>query len=128
LRALAVSVTVEVMGQGLPAPTATALFTDTRTPVRRMRTSWHQDAGVVVMSLWAGDHCTATFRLPIEDAPALMHLLVDAIAERHTSAVAVPTSFPRRAWHRLRRLLRRKPRAPVLTLHTAASTAKKKAH
>jgi hypothetical protein len=44
-----------------------------------MKASWHPDAGVVVISLWAAEVCTATFRLPIEDAPELMHLLVDAV-------------------------------------------------
>jgi hypothetical protein len=93
-------------------------FTDPRTPVRRMKVAWHPDAGVVVLSLWAANHCTATFRLPIDRAPDLMHLLVDAVADHPSPPQPEPMSLSVR--ERLRRILRsasrRNPIAPVTPL------------
>jgi hypothetical protein len=66
------------MREGLSEAPAT-WFRDPRSPARQMKATWHPDAGVVVISLWSAEVCTATFRLPIEDAPELMHLLVDAV-------------------------------------------------
>lgn len=102
------------MGQGLPLPAAIEWFSDPRTPVRRMKVAWHPDAGVVVLSLWAADQCTATFRLPIERAPDLMHLLVDAMADRHSETEPEPVSLS--GGDKLRRLLRRGARRQRLAL------------
>lgn len=104
------------MGEGLLAASSVEWFADDRTPVRRMTASWHPEVGVVVMSLWAGDHCTHTFRLPIAAAPDLIHLLVDALAE------APPPPEPPKSpalRQRIGRLWRRQrlPLAPVLKLH-----------
>jgi len=52
---------------------------DERTPVRRLQAAWHPERGLVVLSLWQGDRCTGTFRLPIEDAGELVHFLVGAM-------------------------------------------------
>jgi len=52
---------------------------DDRTPVRRLQAAWHPDRGLVVLSLWQGDRCTGTFRLPIADAGQLVRFLVDAM-------------------------------------------------
>jgi hypothetical protein len=104
------------MGEGLPVASSVEWFSDDRAPVRRMKASWHSEVGVVVLSLWQGDHCTGTFRLPIADAPGLMHLLVDALAE----APRPPEPPARtRPWQRLVGLMRRRrpPLAPVLKLH-----------
>lgn len=80
-----------------------------------MKASWHPEIGVVLLSLWQGDHCTGTFRLPIADAAGLMHLLVDALAE-----APPPPEPPARPslWARLVGLLRRQhaPLAPILKL------------
>lgn len=57
-------------------------FYDARTPLRRMGVSTHADAGVAVISLWQGDVCTATFRLPLADASRLVASLVAGLAER----------------------------------------------
>jgi hypothetical protein len=59
-----------------------------------MKVAWHPEAGVVVLSLWTADNCTATFRLPIDRAPDLVHLLVDAVADEpsllHHAYPAIP--------------------------------------
>src|SRR6266850_133986 len=49
-----------------------AWFHDTRTPARRMAVSAHADDGIIVVSFWQGDTCTATFRLPLADGARLI--------------------------------------------------------
>lgn len=56
-------------------------FTDDRTGVRRMGVSSHPESGLVILSLWQGDTCTATFRLPVRDAPALIAALAESLAD-----------------------------------------------
>jgi hypothetical protein len=103
------------MGEGLPVASNVEWFSDERTPVRRLKSSWHPEAGVVVLSLWQGDHCTGTFRLPIAGAPDLIHLLVDALAD--TPAPPEPPKPPT-IWQRVSRLWHRQrlPLAPVIKL------------
>jgi hypothetical protein len=57
-------------------------FVDCRSRSRRLSVTTHADAGVVVLSLWQGERCTGSFRLPLADAPAL----VAALTEGMTSA------------------------------------------
>ena len=62
----------------LPSPRS-QWFADSRG--RSFKATWHAEAEVVVLSLWEGDHCIGTFRLPITDAPQLMAHLADAVKE-----------------------------------------------
>jgi hypothetical protein len=41
-------------------------FYDTRGAVRRMGVSTHPGDSTMAISLWQGDICTGTFRLPLE--------------------------------------------------------------
>lgn len=52
-----------------------------------MRLAWHPEADVVVLSLWHGDHCTASFRLAISEVPRMVQALVEGLA-----AIAAPGS------------------------------------
>jgi hypothetical protein len=61
--------------------TRRAIFEDRRDAGRRMEVSWHPEEGIVILSFWQEAFCRATFRLPIDDAPALIHELVDALGE-----------------------------------------------
>jgi hypothetical protein len=56
-------------------------FTDPRSSSRRLAVTSHSEAGVVVLSLWNGDTCTGSFRLPMADAPALVAALGHALTE-----------------------------------------------
>lgn len=47
------------------------VFLDRRGADRVLRVSWHAEAGLVVLSLWSADRCTATFRLPMAEVPDL---------------------------------------------------------
>jgi hypothetical protein len=67
---------------------------DARGSDRAMRVTWHHDIGIVVLSLWRGETCVGTFRLPREAVPGLIDALVSGLAEGHkpgtttTSAVS----------------------------------------
>lgn len=59
-----------------------------------MEISWHADEGIVVVSLWHGSICRATFRLPVDEAPAVIQTLADVLGDAVTSGP--PTSRPDR--------------------------------
>lgn len=67
------------MGELLPMPRAGDLFADARGDDRTMRVSWHAEADTVVVSLWAGRTCRASFRLPAADVPRLIETLTAAV-------------------------------------------------
>lgn len=46
-----------------------------------MEVTWHREDGVAVLSLWQDQTCRSTFRLPVEDAPALITLLSSALGD-----------------------------------------------
>lgn len=54
-------------------------FVDARNDGRQMEVTWHEDACVLVISLWQGNTCRSTFRMPIEDAPALIGIVASAL-------------------------------------------------
>ena len=56
-------------------------FYDTRSPVRRMGVSTHPIDATIVISLWQGDVCTGTFRLPARDAAPLISTLAYGMSE-----------------------------------------------
>jgi hypothetical protein len=58
-----------------PSPSGAEFFLDTRGDSRSLRVRWHHRDGLVVLSLWRGSECTGTFRLPIDEVPALIDLL-----------------------------------------------------
>ena len=63
-----------------PLPAAGEVFLDARGAGRALRVSWHSEADMVVLSLWAGGTCSGTFRLPVEDVPDLIDTLREALA------------------------------------------------
>jgi hypothetical protein len=65
-------------------------FTDARSPFRRLAVSSHPESGVVILSLWSGDTCTGTFRVPMADAAGLIATLAEGMA-RSIPAGAAPT-------------------------------------
>ena len=56
-------------------------FHDVRGHVRRMGVSTHPADSTIVISLWQGDICTGTFRLPAKDAAGLISTLAYGMAE-----------------------------------------------
>jgi len=66
-----------------PLPLDAEFFLDSRGEARSMRVRQHRDVGVVVISLWRGGECTGTFRLAVEEVPALVETLRAATAAAH---------------------------------------------
>lgn len=60
-------------------PPRRALFTDQRGV--GLRTSWHADKSVVVLSLWREDLCVGTFSLEPYDAVRLAEFVVGHLEE-----------------------------------------------
>jgi len=58
-----------------PLPPVGEVFLDARGSGRALRVTWHGEVGLVVLSLWHGDTCSGTFRLPADDVPALIDAL-----------------------------------------------------
>jgi hypothetical protein len=72
-----------------------------------MRVTWHDDAGVFVVSHWRGDVCVAATRIPVEAAPDLVNLLVRGLAASSATApVAAPPSRRRTILERIREAVR----------------------
>ncbi len=66
-----------------PLPAAGEVFLDARGSGRALRVSWHGEADLVVLSLWNGDTCSGTFRLPVEQVPDLIDALRDGLARSY---------------------------------------------
>ena len=56
-------------------------YLDERDDGRRMQATWHPERGIVVLSLWHRNECTATFQLPIDEADRLIALLGTALGD-----------------------------------------------
>lgn len=52
------------------------------TPRSDVRVSWHDDEGVVVVSLWRDGSCVGSAPLPIAEAASLAGFLVGHLGER----------------------------------------------
>ncbi|GIF62458.1 hypothetical protein Ais01nite_04930 [Asanoa ishikariensis] len=59
------------MGEVYPLPGVGDTFDDVRDGGRRLRVSVYADRGMVVLSLWSGVACRASFRLAAADAERL---------------------------------------------------------
>ena len=58
-----------------PLPATGEVFLDERGGERSLRVSWHDETGLVVLSLWRGPMCVGTFRLETHEVPALVETL-----------------------------------------------------
>ena len=56
-------------------PYGAETYADTRGDGRSMRVRWHTEDDLVVLSLWRGPECTATFRLDAHQVHALIATL-----------------------------------------------------
>ena len=59
----------------VPLPRDGAVFFDVRGESRSMRLSWYADSAVAVFSIWQGNRCTGTFRLPFGDLVRMVETL-----------------------------------------------------
>lgn len=63
------------MHGAVPVTATGEVFLDARGDGRALRVTWHDRAGIMVLSLWRGQVCAATFRLAADEVPALVDLL-----------------------------------------------------
>lgn len=59
----------------VPLPRAGEVFFDVRGEARSMRLSWYADSAIAVFSIWQGNRCTGTFRLPFGDLARMVETL-----------------------------------------------------
>ena len=69
-----------------PLPAAGSIFLDSRGGDRALRVSWHHESGLVVLSLWRENVCAGTFRLAIDEVPALIEMLRAGLVRSYESA------------------------------------------
>ncbi len=69
-----------------PFPTAGSIFLDARGGDRALRASWHEEAGVVVLSLWRDNVCAGSFRLSVDEVPDLIELLRSGLVRSYDAA------------------------------------------
>ncbi len=62
-----------------PLTSPGSIFFDARGDQRALKVSWHQEAGVVVLSLWRDNVCSATFRLEVDEVPDMIALLREGL-------------------------------------------------
>jgi hypothetical protein len=70
-----------------PLPETGSVFLDARGGDRALRVSWHTDAGVVILSLWHGNVCSGSFRLSVDEVPALIEMLRDGLDQAYSEAL-----------------------------------------
>jgi hypothetical protein len=66
----------------LELPSHGQLLADARGDGRWMRVTWHEEAGLVVLSMWRQTTCVGTVRLDRDQVPALVTALVAGLAGR----------------------------------------------
>ncbi|WP_433500601.1 hypothetical protein ACQP1K_10055 [Sphaerimonospora sp. CA-214678] len=67
------------MSEVVPLPSFGEVFFDARGQDRVLRVTWHE--GTLVLSLWRGEMCTASFRMPMADVDRLIDTLDEGLAE-----------------------------------------------
>ncbi|MEV5407719.1 hypothetical protein AB0K60_02615 [Thermopolyspora sp. NPDC052614] len=67
------------MSEVVPLPSFGEVFFDARGQERVLRVTWHE--GTLVLSLWRGEMCTASFRMPFQDVERLLDTLEEGFAE-----------------------------------------------
>lgn len=80
------------MGEVYPFPGVGDTFDDLRDGGRTLRVSMHADRGMVVLSLWSGVFCRASFRLAAADAERLRAALELPAATTPDADEAPPVS------------------------------------
>jgi hypothetical protein len=71
-----------------PVPDGVAYFLDSRGDHRALRVRWHDEADVVVLSMWRGSECVASFRLAVEEVPDLIAALREGLDRAYVNTGA----------------------------------------
>lgn len=76
------------MSPARPLPRAGSVFIDARGGDRALRVSWHDESGLVVLSLWRDNVCAGSFRLAVDEVPALIEMLRAGLDQSYVAASA----------------------------------------
>lgn len=79
-------------------PRTGSVFVDARGGDRALRATWHHESGLVVLSLWRDNVCAGSFRLAVDEVPALIEMLCTGLAHTHPAAT-MPATAPDYAPH-----------------------------
>jgi hypothetical protein len=71
-----------------PLPRTGSVFVDARGGDRALRVSWHHESGLVVLSLWRDNVCAGSFRLAVDEVPALIEMLREGLDQTYAAALA----------------------------------------
>ena len=82
------------MATARPLPETGSIFLDSRGGDRALRVSWHQEAGLVVLSLWRDNVCAGSFRLAASEVPALVETLTRGLVAQYDDLRTDTTSIP----------------------------------
>lgn len=78
----------------VPLPREGEVFFDVRGDARTMRLSWYADSAVAVFSIWQGNRCTGTFRLPFADLVRMVDTLQSGPPSRPADAISRLSADP----------------------------------
>jgi hypothetical protein len=70
-----------------PLPETGSIFLDARGGDRALRVSWHQESGLVVLSLWRENVCAGSFRLAVDEVPELIETLRQGLDRAYDAAL-----------------------------------------
>lgn len=70
-----------------PLPLTGSIYLDARGGDRALRVSWHNEAGLVVLSLWRDNVCSGSFRLTVDEVPELISMLRAGLDEAYDVAL-----------------------------------------
>ncbi len=76
------------MHSASPLPSTGEVFLDARGDGRALRVTRHTQSGLVVLSLWRDGSCVGTFRLPVEEVPDLVEVLLGGLRQAYDDARA----------------------------------------
>jgi hypothetical protein len=74
-----------------PVPDGVEYFLDSRGDDRALRVRWHHEADVVVLSMWRGAECVASFRLAVDEVPDLIAALREGLDRAYDAAGSATT-------------------------------------
>jgi hypothetical protein len=80
------------MADLLPLPRLGESFVDARGENRSLRVSMHPERGLVVLSIWTGHACRASFQLPLDEAIRLAEVLDSVVVSAETAPVVIDLS------------------------------------
>ena len=73
-----------------PLPKHGSIFLDARGGDRALRVAWHEEDGLVVLSLWRDNVCSGSFRLAVDEVPDLIALLRGGLDRAYAARTFAP--------------------------------------